>query len=126
MIMAEHMISTPIVMTTCRRCGRPILAAHSEGIPARADLDPLDRYGELIALLDGRATYDLQPFGLPRRPYLIHRYDWRIQAAPCWPIVADHKCPPGPHFPSPRKPPIDLVIPIGQSSSEPEYDRPPF
>ncbi|WP_433415060.1 hypothetical protein ACQP1V_36330 [Microtetraspora malaysiensis] len=112
--MVEHFISTPADLIACHRCGQPTLTGWSEGLLARADVTPLDQVAELVALVEGRMTYDFQPIGLPRRPYLIHRHAWRIQATRKWQVVADHRCPPGLHFPPPRKPAMELVIPIGQ------------
>lgn len=121
--MAEHLISTPALLDACHRCGHPLLTAHAEGTPVRADVEPLDLRAELAVLLDGRATYDVQPHGIPRKPYLFHRHQFRIKGRRNWAVVAEHKCPPGPHFPPPkRKPPTELVIPFGP----PIPDQPPF
>jgi hypothetical protein len=116
------MITTPAVLDTCPRCGTAVLAAHSGGVPVRADAEPLDERGELLALLDGRMTYDMYIGGLPRKPYLHLRYSWTISRPRKWKVVTDHKCPPGPHLRRQRTPPIDLIFPSGP----PIPDNPPF
>lgn len=109
------MISGPVSLDACRRCGRPILAGYSEGVFVRADPAPVDPAGELAAIQAGLATYDLQPLGLPRRPYLWQRTSFRILGKRKWQVLAQHVCPPGPHFPPPPSQPIQLVIPFGYS-----------
>ncbi|MFE3449643.1 hypothetical protein ACFXJ8_11975 [Nonomuraea sp. NPDC059194] len=117
------MISSPAVLDSCPRCGGLILVAHTDGIPARADAAPLDPHQELAAILDGRFTYDVQPLGLPRKPYLMYRHSFRIaRSTREWKVVATHKCPPGPHRPTIRQPPTTLVIPYASASP----DIPPF
>ncbi|MEV4837771.1 hypothetical protein AB0K05_24835 [Nonomuraea sp. NPDC049486] len=116
------MISSPAVLDTCRRCGNLILKAHSEGLAVRANPQPLDPRAELGAILAGQATYDLQPLGLPRKPYLWHRHHFRIAGKREWKVVADHRCPPGPHFPPPPGPPTPVFIPFAYSCP----DQPPF
>ncbi|MGW4469683.1 hypothetical protein ACWENQ_08420 [Nonomuraea sp. NPDC004354] len=110
------------MLDTCR-CGALILVCQSEGIPARADAAPLSPEQELAAILDGRMTYDVQPLGLPRKPYLMYRHSFRIANGKGeWKVVAAHKCPPGPHHPTIRQPPTPLVIPYASASP----DIPPF
>ncbi len=116
------MIDIPAVLDHCPRCGAQVLDATSDGLPTRADAQPLDPQAELAALMSGQLTYDVQPLGLPRRPYLHYRDAFRIQAERKWTVVATHKCPPGPHFPQPRGKPVHLIIPIGI----PIPDQPPF
>lgn len=116
------MIDIPAVLDHCPRCGQQVLDAHSDGLHIRADAQPLDPQAELAALLDGRLTYDMQPLGLPRKPYLMYRDAFRIGAERKWTVVGSHKCPPGPHLPSPPGKPVHLTIPIGQ----PIPDQPPF
>jgi hypothetical protein len=120
--MTEHLISRPAVLDTCPRCGRPILVGMDTGQLARADPTPLDPEKELLALLADQMTYDVQPLGLPRRPFLIYRTTLRIQRARKWTVVTTHKCPPPPYFPGPRKPAVELVVPFGL----PITDDPPF
>lgn len=117
------MISSPAVLDACRRCGSLILRGQAEGATARANPTPLDRRQELTAILAGLATYDVQPLGLPRQPYLRYRNTFRILSTnQGWKVVADHACPPGPHFPQPPTKPIHLTIPYGS----PVPDQPPF
>lgn len=121
-VIGGEMISSPAVLDTCRRCGNLILKGHSEGLMVRADPAPLDRRQEYDAILAGRATYDVHPHGLPRKPFLWHRHQYRIRGARDWNVVADHRCPPGPHFPPPPAPPTPLFIPFPYSTP----DQPPF
>lgn len=116
------MIDIPAVLTTCPRCGAQILDAVSEGLHVLADATPLDAHAELAALLDGRLTWDVQPIGLPRKPHLHHRHSFRIKPERKWPVVATHKCPPGPHIRPPQQKPVVLVIPYGK----PTPAQPPF
>lgn len=116
------MIDIPAVLDRCPRCGTQILDATSDGVRVRADAHPLDPQEELAAILNGRLTFDVQPLGLPRRPFLHHRCSFRIAAGRKWSVVATHRCPPGPHFPQARQKPIALVIPSGP----PVPDQPPF
>ncbi|MBF8193267.1 hypothetical protein ITP53_47895 [Nonomuraea sp. K274] len=116
------MISGPVSLTNCRRCGQLILSGYSEGCWAQVDPAPIDAAQELQAILAGLATYDVQPLGLPRRPFVWHRTSFRILGARKWAVVAEHRCPPGPHHPPPPSQPIELVIPF----NAPTPDQPPF
>lgn len=116
------MITTAAILDGCRRCGTPILVAHSEGIPVRTDATPLTPERELEAILAGLATYDVQALGLPRMPYLGYRNQYRIAGKREWTVVADHQCPPGPHNPPPPQKPVPLIIRIGS----PVPDDPQF
>lgn len=115
-------MTTPAVLDTCHRCGRPLLVGHSEGLHTRATATPIDPLGEVEALGAGLFTYDVQLEGLPRRPHLIYRCQFRICAPRKWNVVAAHRCPPGPHFPVRPGPPIELSVPYGV----PDPDQPPF
>lgn len=117
------MISSPVSLAVCRRCGKPILSGYSEGVWTRADPTPLDPAQELAAIQAGLATYDLQPLGLPRRPYLWHRTSFRILGERKWQVLAQHACPPGPHFPPPPAKPTALYVPFAYSVPG---DIPPF
>lgn len=72
------------------------------GLPAMCDTTPLDAYGEAIARLTGRRTYDV--FGATGRLELERRDAFRIVGSPPGrrdePVVAEHRCgqslPPGP------------------------------
>lgn len=117
------MIDSPAVLDTCPRCGAPILDAHSDGLHIRADAAPLDGHQELAALMDGRLTWDVQPLGLPRKPFLHYRHSFRIAGERKWPVVQTHRCPPGPHTPRQWRPrPVHLSIPSGP----PIPDQPQF
>ncbi|MGA5764494.1 hypothetical protein [Nonomuraea bangladeshensis] len=116
------MISSPVHLDRCRRCGQPILSGYSEGAWVRADPAPVDALGELRALQAGRMTYDLQPLGLPKRPFLWQRTAWRIRGERKWSVHVQHACPPGPHFPPPPSQPVELYIPSGYTVP----DSPPF
>ncbi|MFB4276058.1 hypothetical protein ACBJ59_12240 [Nonomuraea sp. MTCD27] len=115
-------LSTPVSMTNCRRCGALILSGYSEGCWVRVDPAPLDLRQELDAILAGRMTYDVQPLGLPRKPFVWHRTVFRIRGERKWKVVQEHRCPPGPHFPPPPAQPVELVIPFNVSTP----DTPPF
>ncbi|MET7333292.1 hypothetical protein [Nonomuraea sp. NPDC005650] len=112
------MISSPVSLAICRRCGRPILSGYSEGVWVRANPAPIDAAQELAAIQAGHFTYDLQPLGLPRRPYLWHRTSFRILGERKWQVLAQHVCPPGPHFPPPPSNPIELFIPFNVSTPD--------
>lgn len=115
--------STPVSLSRCPRCGRPILSGFSEGCWVRANPTPLDAAQELLAIQAGLFTYDLHPHGLPRRPYLWHRTSFRILGARKWQVLAQHACPPGVHFPPPPSKPTELYIPFGYTTPG---DVPPF
>lgn len=83
----RHLDTTAPLVHTCRRCGRPVIYGLAEGVPARADVAPVDQRGEIVAVLAGRQTYTL------RRSGLIHR-DAGRRADPTLaaPVVAEHGC----------------------------------
>lgn len=75
------------------RCGAPVLAgldADRAALTATCDLAPVDEIGELIALSQGRATYDL--VGNTRQKEIEYRYEWNIKARRRYPVLAAHKC----------------------------------
>lgn len=87
--------------TTCLRCGAPILTARAGRVAAldvRADPEPVDAIGELLARLSGRLTWHL--IAIPVLGY--QRITWRhlehIHAGPKPGrlVIADHTCPPQP------------------------------
>lgn len=87
-----HLITTRATQTPCPRCRRPTLTAISEGWPVRADPEPLDRQGEINALLAGKWTWTLT-----QSRELIHRDPDRISDPKIrGTIHADHKCQPRP------------------------------
>lgn len=77
----------------CPRCRRPILSGLDDDIAARtahADPTPITPLGETLALLTGRATYDLcAPYG---RRELWRRDHWHIAGARKYPVLPEHKC----------------------------------
>ncbi|TYB50250.1 hypothetical protein FXF51_56845 [Nonomuraea sp. PA05] len=117
------MISSPVSLAMCRRCGQPILSGDSEGVWVRADPTPIDPRQELDAILAGLATYDLHPHGLPRRPYLWRRNSFRIRGERKWQVLQQHRCPPGRHIVPPPSQPTELYIPFAYSTPG---DIPPF
>lgn len=77
----------------CPRCNIPTLRGLDDeraGLPARADIDPVDEIGEALALIQGRATYDL--VGDSRKKELEYRYEWHIRKPRKYPVLAAHKC----------------------------------
>jgi hypothetical protein len=83
-----HLVSSRATTAPCPRCRRPTLVALDEGLPARVDTAPLDRDGEIAALLSDRWTYSLTPSG-----DLIHRDPSRIaDATQPGTIHAAHRC----------------------------------
>lgn len=102
----------------CRRCDAAIVhgwttpPASSE---VRAEPVPLDPAGELLALLDGRHTYDLMRIAMHNE--LVHRDPFRIKHRK-WPVLATHRCPGLIHA---------AAIPAPPPQTETEYpDQPPF
>lgn len=83
----RHLETTPPLVHTCRRCGRPVVYGLAEGIPARVDTIPVDQAGEIAAVVAGRQTYTL------RRSGLIHR-DVRRRSDPtlAGPVLVEHAC----------------------------------
>ncbi|MFC3980191.1 hypothetical protein [Streptosporangium jomthongense] len=80
-------------ITQCPRCFAPVLRgldAEKCALPVRADIGPIDEMGEAIALLQGRATYDL--VGNAQKKELEHRYEWHIRNPRRYPVLAAHKC----------------------------------
>ncbi len=80
-------------LRTCPRCGAPILAgldASPAGLPVRADLTPLTTAGEAVALLSGRATFDLSDAA--GRKELNHRQCEHIKGPRKYPVLAEHAC----------------------------------
>lgn len=85
--MGEHLISTRAVERRCR-CGSTILAGLDEGLPVRVDATPVDRAGELAALLEGRWTFARSRVGL-----LIHRNESRVRGGLVGESIhAQHRC----------------------------------
>ncbi len=102
--------------TRCPACHAPVIRALDDSIcafTAVVDPDPLDRAGEVAALITGRDTY-----ALTRTPRLtLRRRDrWQIAGRPAdtLHVVAAHAC---------GRP---LGQPIAPTSQEPASDRIPF
>lgn len=80
---------------TCRRCGKPVLAGPDDDIaalPAAVDPQPVDAATELLALSDGRASYNLIGGELCYRTQ-----QWHVRYAPAGvsphPVHLEHRCP---------------------------------
>lgn len=79
--------------TICRRCQAPVLhGLDGERCALQVDADPtlLTNIGELLALLAGRATFDLDS----HPPQLTHRHRWRIRGHPADTntVIPEHTC----------------------------------
>ncbi|GII63561.1 hypothetical protein Skr01_36460 [Sphaerisporangium krabiense] len=86
-------------------CGATVLAgldADRAAMNAVVDLAPVDEMGEVIAIAQGRATYDL--VGDSRRKELEYRYEWNIRAKRRYPVLVAHKC----GAPIPAAPPTEV------------------
>ncbi len=84
--MTRHLISTRAIEGQCR-CGLLILAGLDEGISVKVDATPVDRSGELAALLDGRKTFALVAHEL------VHRHPGRIRFGLTGSSVhVEHRC----------------------------------
>ncbi|GAB2952063.1 hypothetical protein GCM10027280_45580 [Micromonospora polyrhachis] len=87
--MTAHLITTPVAAGIHLRCGTPVIVGVAEGLLARVDLTPLNRAGEIHALIAGLQTYTLTRHGL------IHRDAGRIAGtslAKAGPVLAQHTC----------------------------------
>jgi hypothetical protein len=76
----------------CTRCRAPIITgldADRAAITAYCDPTPLTQFGEAVALLQGRFTYDLTSCN--GRKELWHRYSWNIGKFTD-PVLAAHRC----------------------------------
>jgi hypothetical protein len=103
-------------ITRCPACHAPVIRALDDTVAAFtavADPWPIDRAGELTALLTHRDTYALT---LVPRLTLRRRDRWQIAGHPAdtLTVVAAHAC----HAP--------LGTPIAPTSQEPARDRVPF
>lgn len=104
----------------CRTCGRPIVSGLDANVCAltgHADPEPLTAAGEVAALLDGRATYELTD--RVDRSELDARSAWDIRARPAGhspPVLAGHRCgapvPPDWRAPVPADPPTLQEVPF--------------
>jgi hypothetical protein len=85
----------------CPACQRHTLACVSGGLPIRANPEQLTVNQEIAARLQGKETYDVITWGLPRKLYLEYRDLTRIKAGRKHPVVAEHPCG---HMPRPAGP----------------------
>ena len=77
-------------------CGGLILAAIDEGRPVQVDAQPVDRAGEIQALLDNRLTFARLHSG-----ELAHRHEGRIRHGLVGESIhAQHRCPVAPTQPT--------------------------
>jgi hypothetical protein len=53
-------ITTKAEPKLCPKCGALILEGHTDGLPYRVELDPINWAGEIAAVVDGQATYQYQ------------------------------------------------------------------
>lgn len=127
----SRLLTEEAALRRCRRCGAPVLAAHTDGCPVVVDLVELDAHGELAALLLGRDTFDVYRFATGAGAWLFWREQSRMAAPRAWPVVARHVCPPGRRLrvpydsvppPEPRVAVHLLGEPLGTSPDGP----PPF
>lgn len=85
-------------VSTCQHCGRRIVEAASDdtGLPHVLDPRPLSGVGEVLAILAGRATFDIRMWG--GRLTLGRRDQFRIRGAPAGSkrvdVVVEHECQP--------------------------------
>jgi hypothetical protein len=116
----EHLIDRPAHLAPCRRCGDYVLAGLVGGAMTRCDPGAIDIHAELIAVLGGKASYDVCAWGLPRRLYLVWRHSLRITAARKYPVVAEHQCNGTGRYPTPA---IDLTVPrpVADTTSKPPF-----
>ena len=85
--MTSHMITTRGQVHACQRCHQTIMTGLAEGLLAHTDLTPLDKAGELAALLQGRWTYSLH------NGELVYRDPIRIKGGSIsGPVLAEHQC----------------------------------
>lgn len=85
--MTGPLITTAVAGSVHPRCGTPVLTGIAEGLLARVDLTPLNRAGEIRALIAGLQTYTLTRTGL------VHRDACRIAGtALTGPVLAEHAC----------------------------------
>ncbi|MGS2641698.1 hypothetical protein [Streptosporangium sp. G12] len=90
-------------ISLCAGCQQPVLRGLDDeraALPARVDIAPIDEFGEALALIQGRMTYDL--IGGAQKKELELRYEWHINKARKYPVHAAHKCgtPPLPSTPA--------------------------
>lgn len=119
-VMSEGGLTRRAKLIEHRPCNFPTLGgldADRAALDALCDLGELTLYGEAMALLDGRRTYELHAGRLSRRD------KWQIAGRPAaasrWPVFAEHRChdpiPASwciPHLPAPPATTTDDGIPF--------------
>lgn len=85
----------------CPKCGAPVLRGDDGDMCAltvTVDVEPIDRVGEMLAVLSGRSTYELtRQTGKTARPgafELWWRYEEQIHAErdPAGTLHVEHRC----------------------------------
>lgn len=87
-----YAITTAPSLITCQKCRRSVLAATVHGLDVHIDTATLNPVGEMVALIEGRATYGL------RGDRLYERMPEKIRAGNTdgAPVMAQHACKPVP------------------------------
>ena len=113
----EHCIDRPAHYQPCPHCHRHTLTAIVSGVKTRLNPEPLTINTEIAALLDGRRTYDVLLYGLPRRMHPIWRDISRIRAPRRHTVIATHQCAALSRSPV-TQPETDLAIPYPSTTGE--------
>lgn len=77
----------------CPRCKHPVLSGLDDDNAARtahADPTPINAIGEALALLSGRATFDLTSGDGKKQ--LWRRDQWNIAGRRKYPVLPEHRC----------------------------------
>lgn len=83
----QFLITTSPSLINCPKCARPVMAGTVRGLDEHVDTAMLNQLGELMALLEGRATFNL------RGDVLSHRNQERIRGGRRdAPVLARHAC----------------------------------
>jgi hypothetical protein len=91
MITSKQRITSKAILKLCR-CGTHTLVARVSGGIVHADAQNITPYGELIARLQNRGTYDVRIIDWPPRISLHWRSYDRIRASRKHPVVPEHRC----------------------------------
>lgn len=84
----QHFVSTQPQLQLCAGCGALLLAGHADGLPYRVEMDPINRAGEIAAVLDYVPTFQLMFGWLQQRTaYEMDRYPAEQIA-----VLVQHKC----------------------------------
>jgi hypothetical protein len=83
----------------CTKCGAQCLRgddADACAMVATVDAEPVDGFGEVLALLDGLTTYDIAQVGRKAKVgvyELFYRAAWHyLHSAPSAPVFVQHRC----------------------------------